>query len=188
VLFDQLAQIVASGTRHVSALQSAALLPNTIFCDNVIPSGDNPARRRVNRGAWFEAVQKKLDDCDLVFVDPDNGLETTSFSLGAVKAGKCVSLEQLRGLSRQGRTLVVYHHQTRRKGGHIAELAYWADKLRAEGFGTVDAVRSSPFSPRAFFLLNATPELRGLASHFSLQWGRWLSWHPDRFNPFSWLD
>lgn len=180
VLFDGLKQIVTSGTRHISALQNPSLLPNTVFCDGIIPTGHIPAQRRVNRAIWFETVQTKLHDCDLVFVDPDNGLETSSFSLGAINAGKCVSLAQLRGLSRPGRTLVVYHHQTRRKGGNIAELAYWADKLRSEGFQTVDAVRSRPFSPRAFFLLDAPSELRKRASRFSAQWGQWLSWHPDR--------
>ena len=178
-LFDGLTLIVASGNRRVSALQDAGFLPNALFYDSVIPTGDNPAIRRANREAWFEKLRNDLSRCDLVFLDPDNGFETASFSLGAVAAGKCVSLAQLSELSRPGRSLIVYHHQTRRKGGHIEELKYWAERLREAGFVTVDAIRSRPFSARAFFLLNASPDLRERANLFATRWCKWLSWHPD---------
>lgn len=178
-LFDGLACIVASGNRQVSALQDAGFLPNALFYDSVIPTGTNPAIRRANRKAWFEKLRNDLDSCDLVFLDPDNGFETASFSPGAVAAGKCVSLAQLTALAQPGRSLVVYHHHTRRKGGHIEELKYWAERLRGAGFATVDAIRSRPFSPRAFFLLNASPDLRERANRLAAQWSDWLSWHPD---------
>jgi len=178
-LFDGLNQIVASGNRRISALQDARFLPDAAFYDSVIPTGPNPAQRRANREIWFDKMLSDLADCDLVFLDPDNGLETSSFSLGAVAAGKCISLAQLTRLSRPDRALVVYHHHTRRKGGHIEELKYWAERLRGAGFETVDAVRSRPFAPRVFFLLNASPDLRGRANRLVSDWSRWLSWHPD---------
>lgn len=178
-LFEGLARIVESGARKVSALHGASLLADTIFYDRVIPDGATPALRRANREEWFGDLKNHLSSCDLVFLDPDNGLKAAGFSLGARAAGKSVGLAQLAGLSCPGRTLIVYHHHTHRKGGHLEELKYWAHQLRCEGFATVDAIRSRPFSPRAFFLLDATPDLRRRAEHLAMRRSDWLSWHPD---------
>lgn len=178
-LFDGLAKIVASGDRRVVALQDAGFFPGAAFCDKIIPTEGTPAQRRACRAAWFARVQAIMAGRDLVFLDPDNGLEPANFSAGAAVGGKCVSLEQLAALSGPDRTLIVYHHQTRRKGGHLAELRYWADRLRGVGFRAVDAVRSRPYSPRAFFLLDASPDVRDRAEQFTVQWKGLLSWHPD---------
>ena len=168
-----------SGDRRVSALQDAGFLSGTVFCDELIPTKGTPTQRRRDREAWFGRVKDNLDGCGLIFLDPDNGLETAGFSLGAVASGKSVGLAQLDGLRGQGRTLVVYHHQTRRKGGYLAELGYWAGRLRGQGFRTVDAIRSRPYSARVFFLLDAPHDLRRRAHQFTGRWGAWLSWHPD---------
>ena len=133
-LFDSLGRIVQAGERKISALEDNQLLPGAVFCDEVIPTGSSPARLRAERAAWFARVHSRLSGCDLVFVDPDNGLEPAGYSLGAVSGGKCVSLAQLKALSAPGRTLIVYHHQTRRKGGHLSEVDYWVERLRGEGF------------------------------------------------------
>ena len=177
-LFDGLARIVQSGDRQISALQNPAFLPNASFCGEVIPT-DTSTGRLVSRAAWFQRVKDALVGCNLVFVDPDNGLEPMSLKPGATAAGKCVSLAQLRSLSEPGRTLIVYHHQSRRKGGHLAEIDYLAERLRNIGFGTVDAVRSRPYSPRAFFILDAPTDLRVCAKELTLRWSSLLSWHPD---------
>jgi hypothetical protein len=178
-LFDGLAAVVADGRRRVQALQDEGLLPGAAFCDEVIPTAGTPAERRAGRAAWFARVQAKVAGCSLVFADPDNGLETATFSPGALVGGKCISLAEVVALGAPGRTLVVYHHQTRRKGGHTAELAHWADRLRAQGFSTVDAIRSRPFSARAFFILGAPSPLRTRAKQFVARWGGHLSWHED---------
>ena len=178
-LFDGLAEIVKSGDRRVSALQAAGFLPGAVFCDEPIPVNGPTAQRRLNREAWLGRMKDKFTGCDLIFLDPDNGLETTGFSLGAVVAGKSVGLAQLDELRSQDRTLVIYHHQTRRKGGHLAELDYWAERLRGRGFGTVSAIRSQPCSARAFFLLDAPHDVLSRAYQFTEQWNAWVSWHPD---------
>ncbi len=182
-LFDGLARIVASGDRRVSALQNAGFLTNTVFHDETIPTEGTPAKRRAARHAWLTRVQIAMTDRDLVFLDPDNGLEPAGFSLGALSGGKCISLAQLSALAAPSKTLIVYHHQTRRKGGHLAELRYWADMLLSIGFNTVDAIRSRPYSPRAFFLLNASPELRERSAQLVAHWNGLLSWHQNALSP-----
>jgi hypothetical protein len=181
-LFDALKEIVISGQRTVAALERARLLPNAEYFGLPIPTAGSSFHRSADRVAWFHAARNKVNNCNLVFLDPDNGLETANFNAGARKAGKSVALAELAALRSPGRTIIVYHHQTRMAGGHILELSHWGKRLSQIGF-SVDALRASAFSARAFFLLNATPEIRSRAEAFAHKWGERVSWHPDLGKP-----
>jgi hypothetical protein len=173
-LFDALGEIVSSGQRDVRALEAAGILPGAVFVSDVIPVV------RHDREQWFASVQRTLDGTNLVFVDPDNGLEPDGYSHGSAKSGKSVLLSELRELARLGRCLIVYHHHTRRKGGHHSEIEYWSDRLRSIGFATVDALRARPYSPRVFFLLNAPTDIRQRAEQIAAHWNGLITWHPDK--------
>jgi hypothetical protein len=182
-LFDTLKALATSGPRKIEALESANLLADAVYSSELLPTSGKPHQQRAQREAWFARCQAQLANCDLVFLDPDNGLETTRFSFGARSAGKSVSLAELSALRQPGRTLVVYHHQTRRRGGHHAEISHWAARLRDQGFGRVDVLRASPFSPRAFFLLDATDEIRGHAETLAEQWCGMIVGYPNGIHP-----
>lgn len=178
-LFDALAQIVRTDRRNVRALEAANVLPGAIFASEVIPFYEPVAEGRRARQNWFSGIIKKLAEADLVFVDPDNGLEPDGYRPGSAKAGKSILISDLQELARPGRCLIVYHHHTRRKGGHHGEIGYWADRLRASGFVTVDALRARPFSPRVFFLLDGLADVRQRAERIADHWEGLIAWHPD---------
>jgi hypothetical protein len=178
-LFDALQQIVTSGRRDVRSLETANLLPGAIFASTSIPDGPILKRRQVRR-QWFTTVQRTLNNADLVFVDPDNGLESEGYRHGSAKAGKSILLTEIQGLARRGRCVIVYHHQTRRKGGHLGEIEHWADRLRDCGFSTVDALRARPYSPRLFLMLDAPEDVRQRAEQIVANWQGRITWHPDR--------
>lgn len=90
-------------------------------------------QRRQARQEWFQAVRCTIEEADLMFLEPDNGLQPAGFSHDLPKAGKSITLDEPRALARPERCLIVYHHQTRRKGGHHGEIENWADRLRACG-------------------------------------------------------
>ena len=182
-LFDALKQVVESGPRTVAALEDANLLPGSIYFSEVIPNGRTPKETEALRQQWFARCRTQLTECNLIFLDPDNGLQPKSFSLGSKKGGKSVSLKALAALRRSGRTLVVYHHHTHRTGGHVAELRYWATHLHQRGFERVDALRAKPYSPRAFFLLDADDEVRNRAAALAKGWDGLISWYADDVNP-----
>lgn len=178
-LFDGLSEIVASGRREVASLQEMTLLPGAVFASEPVSTEGSVTRRMDARAAWFARAMATIDGCDFVFVDPDNGLETKNFHPGASKAGKTISLAELDALRRPGRVLLVYHHQTRMKGGHAHEIAHWSLRLRARGFSSVDALRASPYSARAFFLLDAPDSIRERARRIAESWGpKRITWHP----------
>lgn len=176
-LFDALKVIVEENRRNVAALEAAKLFPQAKFFNETIPTLGSKDERSAARSAWFARALKAISDCNLVFLDPDNGLETKNFHPGAAKAGKSVALAELGALQRPGRTIVVYHHQTRMKGGHIVELSHWGKRIANLGF-TVDALRASAFSARAFFILDAPQALRSRAEDLAGKWGDKLTWYP----------
>jgi deoxyribodipyrimidine photolyase-like uncharacterized protein len=86
----------------------------------------------------------------------------------SAKSGKSIVIGELHQLARPGQCLIVYHHHTRRAGGHYAEMQHSADCLRASGFATVDALRARPFSPRVYFLLDAPAPIRQRAKQIAV--------------------
>src|SRR5262249_27447500 len=150
-VFDALGEIVGTGPREVQALEAANLLPGAAFANELMPMCPQASLRDRKRREWFTRTTDILADADFVFVDPDNGLQPAGFSTSSAKAGKSVMLREILELARPARCLIVYHHHTRRAGGHSVEIASWADRLREVGFDRVDALRARPYSPRVYF-------------------------------------
>lgn len=179
-LFDCLATIVHNQARSLASLQRLDFLRHCRFVSDPIPALKGCATRPVARAQWLAAAVEALRECDLVFLDPDNGLQPEGFRPRSARAIKCASFDDLRGFRRSERQLIVYHHHTRRKGGHAAEIRFNAARLRAEGFARVDALRANRYSPRVFFLLDASEEIRRRAAAFAEAWGeKWVTWYDD---------
>ena len=167
-LFDALKDIVARDQRSVGAVESSNILKDAVYSGELLSAPDLSAvRRRAWRDDWFGRVQSSLQACDIVFADPDNGLcEDEKFRPGRIKDWKRMPLREARALA-DGRTAIIYHHNTRRPGGHENEIAYWMEQL---GSGTM-ALRWRAYSGRTFFVVNPSPEMRGLMSSFANSWG-----------------
>ena len=167
-LFDVLKRIVDDDRRSVAALEQSGILGAAKFSDPILSALElTPAQRRDWRRRWFETVQSSLQECDIVFADPDNGLcEDGKFRPGRVKDWKRLPLRKAKALA-EGRTAVIYHHNTRRTGGHEKEIADWIDEL---GAGTL-ALRWRAYSSRTFFVINPARRMIERLTRFSQEWG-----------------
>ncbi len=158
-----LARAIQQGrtSRSVASLEELLLLPqDTLFHRQLCPAV------AVDRRAWAAEMRRTLDGADLVFLDPDNGLE------GLELTPKSVALAELGELKRPGRALLLYHHQTRMRGGADVEAPHVAGRLRDAGFSTIDAVRLRPYSSRFYFLVDGDAVLRERLAAFAAQWGQ----------------
>ena len=154
--------------RSIAAIEQSGLLPNTTFWTRAIvhEGGGGPALAEY-RSQWFQDSLDCLEDCDIVFADPDNGLRRREgFSPGQRRSGKSICEDEVLALAANERPVVVYHHNSMFSGGHAAEVSHWQRRL---GSGTC-AVRWRPVSPRTFFFLNCTEELRGQAAKWCERW------------------
>jgi hypothetical protein len=173
-LYDVLKRIVANDERKVSAVEQSTILGPAKFSGEILSAPElTCAKRRIWRGQWFENIQTSLQGCNIVFADPDNGLcEDEKFSLGNVKDWKRIPLYEAKALA-QGRTAVIYHHNTRRTGGHEKEIAYWIDSL---GEGTL-ALRWRAYSGRTFFVVHPIQGMSERLERFSHEWGEKAELH-----------
>ncbi len=163
-LFDHLGR-VTKDTRTVSSL--LPMLGNaTCFDEGLDISTVPPRQRRSWRKAWFSRALDQLSECDLVFADPDNGIvDDSDERKGSLKFGKQIPLAEVRALAR-GRCAVIYHHNTRRQGGHDAEVEHWLKEIGLPGL----AIRATAYSPRTFFVLNPDEHIAETISAFCERW------------------
>jgi hypothetical protein len=178
-LFDKLADIISNGKRDVQSLEASGILSSALFASDAIPTDGPPGLRSAQRARWFEDVRIRLIDCNLLFIDPDNGLEPDGYKPDTAKAGKSVTLTELSALQAPGRCIIVYHHQSRRAGGHSEEILHYTKRLRGVGFKRVDALRAKPYSPRAFFVLDASRDIRERAETLATRWKGLIEWMPE---------
>lgn len=177
-LFDALAKIAAAGIRDVQALEDSSLLPGALYIRDQIPCDAKPYSCRGDaRQKWLSDAVRAVQACDLVFLDPDNGIATRALRVTRRVAGKSVMIDELKMFLRRDRALIVYHHHTHHKSGHTVELGMLANRLLAAGLPVVGALRAKPWSPRAFVIINGDTTLRTLAEQVADRWRPRITWH-----------
>lgn len=164
-LFDALKSVVQRG-RSVAALENLGAIAAT-FHNEIVPGvGGTAAVRSELRHCWFKSVLAALRNCDLAFADPDNGLvDDDERRRRRSVFGKQMPLQEAQELA-DGRSAIIYHHNTRFRGGHDLEVQHWKERL---GSGTI-AIRANAYSCRTFFIVNPTRMLQTRAAAFC---GRW---------------
>lgn len=107
-LADQLRKIHGDEeNRSIQALQSAGLLEHAIYYDCIVNAAD--------RAEWHRAAMEALKDCELVFLDPDNGLLIEREGKRPRKSEKHVLCSELCGYLGRGQSVVLYNHRPRKK-------------------------------------------------------------------------
>jgi hypothetical protein len=99
----------------VNLIEASNILPpSTTYFSEPIPQVLGTARQRVyERTAWFERARKAVAHCDVVFLDPDNGLEVRSVPLTSPKSGKYATVAEIAALLETGAAVVLYQHGSR---------------------------------------------------------------------------
>lgn len=164
-LFDAL-KVVVGGERSVRALENVVPL-RAVFSRELLNVRDVPWRQRSEwRNQWFQRTCENLRNADLVFADPDNGIvDDDRNGRSRWRFGKQIPMSEVNALA-SGRPAIIYHHNTRWRGGHDEEVSFWLQKL---GNDTI-AIRARPYSSRTFFILHPDDELRRRAGSFCERW------------------
>ena len=158
-LYERLRVIVKRRQRRVSVIRTSGLLgPGAQFYEDCVPGPDGIAHGEaglVDRLRWAEDALGATAGCDLVFLDPDNGLAPASAPITSAKAPKYAYLEEVGKWSKRCQSLVIYHHLGRNRP-HRDQIAGWLECLRDE-FKSHDifALRFRRGTSRAFFVLAA---------------------------------
>ncbi len=168
-LYDVLAEIWRNGRREVASVRDNTVLPRgTQFFEDVLTfDGLPPNQRTAHRDDWLARALRATTGCELVFFDPDNGLETASTHRHHLRGPKHVFFTELAPFLRRGQGLVVYHHLSRTRGGHRHEIEFRMRQL-SEALSPqagVFAIRYRRGTARAFFVVPANKQQRQLLWH-----------------------
>jgi hypothetical protein len=104
-LFSHLARILAtSDGKHVRHIESPDVIPNARFFGREVPLSLQ------ERHVWLREVISAAIDSDLVFFDPDNGIEIPSCPFGKRGHEKYVYWSELVEAWRSNRSVLVFQH------------------------------------------------------------------------------
>ena len=116
-LYEASRRLIAAGKRSVAAVESSGRLPSgTVTFSERIPTPSPGSGRLVrvrDRKDWFERALKRSTTADVVFVDPDNGLEVPSTPIHRSRSPKHAYFSELDAFIRRNQTLVIYQHRPR---------------------------------------------------------------------------
>ena len=102
-LFDMLQRLLlAHVPRSVSLAREWDLLPSASYFEALV-SDTRSAREK-----YLVEAQHAVHECDLVFVDPDNGIEAQSTKIGRSGSSKYVYWSELKALYESGHSLLIY--------------------------------------------------------------------------------
>jgi hypothetical protein len=160
-LYDSLSKIVRKGDRCVRHIQnSSALPPDTRYHDEYLsydgmPSNGSVAREKriAHRADWVDRAVEATAGCDVVFVDPDNGLEVKT-KRHEKDGPKYVYFDELTPHLERGQSLIIYHHICHKETAEDQVQARFLLLKKYLGVGEgVFALRFHRGSPRVFFVI-----------------------------------
>jgi hypothetical protein len=173
-LYESLQRLVTSDVRRdVRLAREWTLIPNAMYFETVVQ--DNLARR----DAYFDAAWEALRSCDLVFFDPDNGIEIESIPRGRAGSAQYVYWRELQEAYRRGQSLLIYQHFPRVNRERF--VPFIANRLAEEIGSSHVAGFQTPYM--AFLLVQQARHVSALAGAVSELEARWSGqikvWRPN---------
>lgn len=112
-LIQKINAIIDNDCRNIGSIQQSEIFhSNTLYFSEIIPF-------ETERFLWHESSLKYLETCDIIFYDPDNGLEVKSIGKLHPNAKKYIYYDEIREAFRKGKSLVIYQHSNRSANSEI---------------------------------------------------------------------
>lgn len=159
-LFEAMSAIIEAGDRRVAAIREREVLgPDATYYEERIHTPRREQRREERlaaRAAWIDGAVRAVSGSDIVFLDPDNGIEAASVRPQHKMGPKYAYLEELTALADSERSLIVYHH-IGRNGSAAEQVATTGARIREHlnASYALHAVTYHRGTARTFFI--ATP-------------------------------
>jgi hypothetical protein len=160
-IFDTLKEIADDSRQDVNrigALETSGLLDGALFHRRKVP------KRASLREMWAKDLVESISDANLVFLDPDNGIQ------GKRITPKHVALAELAALRREDRALVLVQRQS----GRQAEARYLAEQLQSLGCHRIELIRFRLVASRFYVVADHDNAMSERIASFSRKWGKWV--------------
>jgi len=171
-LFESLRSMIGdpAGTRReskraVAAIESSSILPaNTIFYNAALEytCAQSLQTRPGVREGWLRAALDCTAKAEIVFIDPDNGIECSSIRQRSLRGPKFAFGDDIARFAApaRGQSLVIYHHTNRRKASSSNMDSSYEQLLQLQGEfrkrypgSSISALIYTRGTRRAFFVV-----------------------------------
>ncbi len=127
-LFDILVHAAAEpDRRRLATIEGSGAIPGAIYHNDLLPD------ELTERHAFMGRCAYEFRDVDLIFFDPDNGLEVPSLSKGRKNSSKYLYMDEVAAFYGSGKSLLIYQHFPRVE--RAVFLTRCAERLRAAAPG-----------------------------------------------------
>lgn len=164
-LYEELQRLMNQNvSRKVALIEQTKLLTGASYFSRIVPDSFN------NRVSWSEELLSKAEDFDLVFLDPDNGLEVKSKPYGRKGSSKYLYLREVNSLWTQRKSLLIYQHFCR------LERTIFIERIKQSLYENAKGSFVSAFAtPHVVFFLVLQPEHQihqgTIATNVHRNWG-----------------
>lgn len=113
-LYDSLAEVAFRAEKSIQMIEQAGILNGLQFYNEQMDFDSLPWRERAKeRSIWHQGALNQLEDVELIFADPDNGLSSKK-KASAKDAQKFVLPNEICDYYSRGQQVVYYHHRPRK--------------------------------------------------------------------------
>lgn len=183
-LFDVLQRIAILQDKNIKMIEQSGIIPNADFYSEVLKSQVlKPDERELNRKLWFSNSTLLLEDADIIFADPDNGISYRK-SARRKDSDKFIFPEEVSCYYNSGKNVFFYCHKGRRKA-EAWELA----KIQIREYirdAQILAITFHRGTQRSYiFVLHPDCYLKYkqiLNDFMASEWGRIFSWESIQGN------
>ena len=154
-VFDRLAAFDGGVVDPLAKLQTSGILGDAVFLRKEVP-------KRVSvRRLWGHELAALVGRANLVFLDPDRGIE------GKRLTNRHVALAEIKALRLPGRALIIGH----RPSGRKSEVKFLTDRMHSLGCEAVEIIRLRLFSSHLYVIADHDSAMTELIATFARKWG-----------------
>jgi len=156
-VFDRLVEF-DGGTRALDPLTElymSRMLENAVFLRQQVP------RQATLRRQWPDALVRAVHGTNLVFLDPDAGIQ------GKRLTPNHVALAEIAALRSPDRVLIIGHQQS----GRRSEVKFIADQMRSLGCDPIEIIRLRLVASRFYVIVDHDLAMTDLIATFVRKWG-----------------
>lgn len=165
-----LKKIGLSDKRTVIRLERAKLFKNALFWNKMLEAQ--------NRDKWHLEALKKLHNQDVIFLDPDNGLEVKSTNPYSKNGNKYTTYKEAADYYVQGATVIIYNHRDRKPEEDYLKRFYQFKEMEETKNAKMFYLRASRYSVRDYLFLvqerHFSDLKRAIDNFLATEWCRYL--------------
>ncbi len=182
-LYDRLARIVQRRPQTIVDVERSGVLPpDAETFSQVLDFSDLSPRSQLlrieRRTAWLEGALAATASSDVVFLDPDNGVRSTTHRVRSYrsKAIKYAYFDEMAQFLERGQSVIAYHHADRSAALNVQAEQRMAQLRQQLGVSPLCALCMRQGTSRFFFVIPGSHDAnilsKRLSSLTSSPWGR----------------